>query len=71
MSITVIWQPPDLQIMAMNTAIINLADEGMIYEKYIIYYEIFILDLRKMFKTMNIHFKGKNLLPESGSEFFL
>ena len=35
MSITVIWQPPDVSIKAMNTAIINLADEGMIYEKYI------------------------------------
>ena len=29
MSITVIWN----KIQAMNTAIINLADEGMIYEK--------------------------------------
>ena len=35
MSITVIWQPPDVQIKAMDTAIINLTDEGMIYEKYI------------------------------------
>ena len=35
MSITVILQPPDVWIKAMNTAIINLADEGMIYEKYI------------------------------------
>ena len=35
MSITVIWQPPDVEIKAMNTVIINLADEGMIYEKKI------------------------------------
>ena len=33
--ITVIWQPPDFKIKAMNAAIIYLADEGMIYEKYI------------------------------------
>ena len=33
MSITVIWQPPDVKIKIMNTAIINLEDEGMIYEK--------------------------------------
>ena len=32
-SITVTWQPPDVYIKAKNTAIINLADEGMIYEK--------------------------------------
>ena len=37
----------------MNTAIINLADEGMIYE--IIKYLFF--DLSKMLKTINIHFK--------------
>ena len=35
MPITVIWQPPDVKIKAMNTDIINLADEGMIHEKYI------------------------------------
>ena len=33
MSITVIWQPRDVKIKAMNTAIINLADEVTIYEK--------------------------------------
>ena len=32
MPITVIWQPPDVTIKAMNTAVINFADEGMIYE---------------------------------------
>ena len=35
MSITVIWQSPDVKIKAMNTVIINLADERMIYEKNI------------------------------------
>ena len=39
----------------MNTAIINLADEGMIYENIQVHYEIFIFLLSKMFKTMNIH----------------
>ena len=33
MSINVIWQPPDVWINAMNTAVINLADVGKIYEK--------------------------------------
>ena len=32
MPIIVIWQPSDVYIKAMNTAVINLADEGMIYE---------------------------------------
>ena len=32
MSITVIWQPQMFRFKAMNTAIINLADEGMISE---------------------------------------
>ena len=41
----------------MNTVIINLADEGIIYEKKV-HNEIFICDLSKMFKTMNIHFKS-------------
>ena len=33
MSVTVIWQNPEVKINAMNTTIINLADEGTIYEK--------------------------------------
>ena len=44
MSITVIWQPPDVWIKAMNTAIINWADEGVIYanNKYIMKCLLFI-----------------------------
>ena len=56
MSITVTWQPPDVKIKAMNTAIINVADEGMIYEKKTYIMKYFFFDLSKMFKTMNIHF---------------
>ena len=41
----------------MNTAIINLADEGMIYKNILVHYEIFIFDLSKVFRTRNIHFK--------------
>ena len=42
----------------MNTAIINLADEGMIYEKYISTLWNITFDLSKMFKTINIYFKA-------------
>ena len=48
----------------MNTAIINLADKGMIYEqinKYIMKYLFLIYE--KMFKTMNIHFKVLKKYP--------
>ena len=55
MSIIVIWQPPDVWIKAMNTAIINLADEGVFNEK-LVHYEIFIFYLNKMLKTKNMHF---------------
>ena len=32
MPITAIWQPEDIQIMAMINAVINLTDAGMVYE---------------------------------------
>ena len=32
MPITIIWQPQDVKIKVVITAVIDLADEGMIYE---------------------------------------
>ena len=58
MPITVRCLPPDVQIQEINTGVIKLVKELSV--KIIsVHNAIFIFDLSKMFKIMNIHFKFK------------